>query len=81
MKKLILGIAIMTLGAISTISIIIATVLSPLNSWSYNGITGWYGCLLGMDLVIPFTISIIIAVVGLAIAVWNVFFHTKNKNS
>lgn len=80
MKKFILGIAIMALGAISTISIIIATVLSPLNPWSYNGIGGWYGCLLGMDLLIPFIISIIIAIVGLVIAVWDVFFDKKNSS-
>lgn len=72
-KKLILGIAVMAIGAISTISIIVATVLSPLNPYSYNGIGGWYGCLLGMDLVMPFTISIIVAIIGLAIAVWGVF--------
>ena len=80
MKKFILGIAIMALGAISTISIIIATVLSPLNPWSYNGIGGWYGCLLGIDLLIPFIISIIIAIVGLVIAVWDVFFDKKNSS-
>lgn len=79
MKKLILGIAIMAIGAISTISIIVATILSPLNPWSYNGIEGWYGCLLGMDLIMPFTISIIIAVIGLIIAVWGTFDKT-NKN-
>ena len=72
-KKLILGIAVMAIGAISTISIIVATVLSPLNPYSYNGVDGWYGCLLGMDLVMPFTVSIIVAIIGLAIAVWGVF--------
>lgn len=72
-EKLILGIAVMAIGAISTISIIVATVLSPLNPYSYNGFDGWYGCLLGMDLVMPFTVSIIVAIIGLAIAVWGVF--------
>lgn len=72
-KKLILGIAVMAIGAISTISIIVATVLSPLNPYSYNGVDGWCGCLLGMDLVMPFTVSIIVAIIGLAIAVWGVF--------
>ena len=79
MKKLILGIAIMAIGAICTISIIVATVLSPLNPWSYNGIGGWYGCLLGMDLIKPFAISIVIAVIGLVIAVWGTFDKAKKN--
>ena len=69
MKKLILGISIMAIGAVGTISMIVATILSPLNPWSYDGISGWYGCILGMDLLIPFIISIIVAIIGLAIAV------------
>lgn len=72
-KKLILGIAVMAIGAISTIFILVATILSPLNPYSYNGVGGWYGCLLGMDLVMPFTISIILAIIGLVIAAWGVF--------
>ena len=68
MKKLILGISIMAIGAVGTISMIVATILSPLNPWSYDGISGWYGCILGMDLLIPFIISIIVAIIGLAIA-------------
>ena len=80
MKKLILGISIMAIGAISTISIIVATVLSPLNPWSYNGVSGWFGCILGMDLLMPLIISIIVAVIGLAIAVWGVL-DKENKKS
>lgn len=76
MKKLILGISIMAIG---TISMIVATILSPLNPWSYDGISGWYGCILGMDLLIPFIISIIVAIIGLAIAVWGVI-DKENKN-
>lgn len=49
MKKLILGISIMAIGAVGTISMIVATILSPLNPWSYDGISGWYGCILGME--------------------------------
>ena len=75
MKKLILGISIMAIGAIGTISMIVATILSPLNPWSYDDISGWYGCILGMDLLIPFIISIIVAIIGLAIAVWGVIFQ------
>ena len=79
MKKLILGISIMAIGAIGTISMIVAIILSPLNPWSYDGISGWYGCILGMDLLIPFIISIIVAITGLAIAVWGVI-DKENKN-
>lgn len=78
-KKLILGISIMAIGAVGTISMIVATILSPLNPWSYDGIGGWYGCILGMDLLMPFIISIVVAIIGLAIAVWGVL-DKENKN-
>ncbi len=73
MKKLILGIAIMATFAMGAFSLIVATVLSPLNPWSYDGVEGWYGCILGMHLAMPFWICIIVALIGLAIAVWGTF--------
>ncbi len=73
MKKLILGIAVMATGALGAIAILVSTVLSPLQPWTYNGISGWYGCLLGMELVVPFAVSLAAAAAGLAVAVWGAF--------
>lgn len=70
MKKFILGLVLMVMGFGGSIGLIIATVVSPLNPWTYNGISGWYGCLLGMDLVMPLVVSLVIAVVGLLVAIW-----------
>lgn len=73
MKKLILGIAIMAIGSISTIAFIVSTVLSPLGPATFNGISGLYGCLLTMNLVMPLVASLVIAVIGPAIAIWGAF--------
>ena len=73
MKKLIFGMAVMTIGSISTIAMLVSTILSPLNPWTFNGIGGWYGCLLGMGLVVPFAVSLVIAIIGSAIAIWGTF--------
>lgn len=77
MKKLILGISIMAIGALGATAIIVVTVLSPLNPWTYNGITGWWGCILGMGLTAPFYTFLVIAVIGLAFALWSAFFEKK----
>lgn len=70
MKKLIVGIAVMVTGFMGALGIVIATVLSPLNPYIYNGIGGWVGCLLGMDLVAPFVVTLVIAAVGLLLSIW-----------
>ena len=77
MKKLILGISIMAMGALGAIAIIVATVLSPLNPWTYNGTSGWWGCILGMGLTAPFYTFLAIAVIGLALALWSAFFEKR----
>ncbi len=73
MKKLILGIAVMVMGFMGALGIVMATVLSPLHPYSYNGISGWVGCLLGMDLVAPFVVALVIAAIGFLIAIWGMF--------
>lgn len=64
MKKMILGITLFVSGFFGAIVLIISTVLSPLNSWNYNGITGWLGVALGMELQMPLIICSVIAVMG-----------------
>lgn len=61
MKKLILGIAWQALGFFG--AIIILCFVAP-HQWDYNGITGILGSLLGLQLIIPFTICIILFVLG-----------------
>ncbi|WP_295583177.1 hypothetical protein [uncultured Oscillibacter sp.] len=73
MKKLILEIAVMATGALGAIAILVSTVLSPLQPWIYNGISGWYGCLLGIELAAPFAVSLAAVAAGLAVAVRDAF--------
>lgn len=73
MKKLILGIAVMVMGALGVIALLVAATLSPLNPWTYNGISGWWGCILEMDLALPFYIFLAVSGMGLALALWGVF--------
>lgn len=48
-------------------------VLSPMNPWSWNGITGWYGCLLGMQLQLPFGVCVAVALAGFVFSAVEVF--------
>lgn len=68
MKKMILGLTLMVTGLVCTAMIIMAAVLCP-RTYSIDDIEGWYGCLLGMDLELPLTIFVILAVVGLVICI------------
>lgn len=61
MKKMILGIVWQILGFFG--AIIILCSAAP-HQWSYNGITGLLGSLLGLDLLIPLILCIILFVVG-----------------
>ena len=76
MKKMILGLVLFVSGFFGTIALIAAAVLSPLSPWDYNGITGFYGCVLGMQLQVPLAICIVIAVCGLALC-WRESMRTK----
>jgi len=69
MKKMILGITMFVSGFFGAIALIISTVLSPLNPWNYNGIEGWRGVVLGMQLEFPLITSIVISIVGLALCI------------
>jgi len=69
MKKMILGITLFVSGFLGAIALIISTVLSPLNPWNYNGVEGWLGAVLGMQLQVPLISSVVISVVGLVICI------------
>ena len=71
MKKLILGIAVMALGALGAMALLFGTfVAEPV---VYNGVSGWLGCFLDRGLLGPFTVFAAAALLGLALALWGVF--------
>ncbi len=70
MKKMILGFTLFVSGFFGALALIISTVLSPLNPRSYNGIEGWRGIVLGMQLEAPLIISMVVSIVGLAICIF-----------
>ena len=59
-RKMVLGLVLMCMGFLGGILLIGTMVLSPMNPWSYNGITGWYGCLLGMQLQLPLAFALLL---------------------
>lgn len=72
-RKMVLGLVLMCMGFLGAILLIGAMVLSPMNPWSYNGITGWYGCLLGMKLQLPLGICIGVTLAGCLLSVLEAF--------
>lgn len=72
-RKLILGLVLMCMGFLGVILLIGAMVLSPMNPWSWSGITGWYGCLLGMQLQLPFGVCVTVALAGFVFSAVEVF--------
>ena len=50
-----------------------AFIYAALNPWNYNGITGLLGSFLGTHMLIPFIISTLVMLAGLAICFWRAF--------
>ena len=65
MKKLILGIAVMTLGSLGAIALLFGTFVAE--PAVYNGVSGWLGCFLDRGLLGPFTVFVAVALLGLAL--------------
>ena len=64
MKRIIFGTLITIIGLVFTAFTFIYAALNP---WSYNGIDGLMGSFLGTQMLVPFIISLIVLVIGLAI--------------
>ena len=71
MKKLILGIAVMTLGSLGAIALLFGTFVAE--PAVYNGVSGWLGCFLDRGLLGFFAVFVAVALLGLAFALWGVF--------
>lgn len=71
MKKLILGIAVMTLGSLGAIALLFGVLLTE--PVSYNGVDGWLGSFLYWGLTGPFLLFLAAALAGLVFALWGVF--------
>ena len=71
MKKLILGIAVMTLGSLGVTALLFGVLLTE--PVSYNGVDGWLGSFLYWGLTGPFLLFLAVALAGLVFALWGVF--------
>lgn len=69
-KKMVCGILLTIIGLVFSAFCFINAVQNP---WNYNGIDGLLGSLLGTDTLIPFIISLLVMVLGLAICFWRAF--------
>ena len=73
-KKIVCGILLTIIGLVLSAFCFINAVLNP---WNYNGIDGLLGSLLGTKTLIPFIISLIVMVLGLALCFWRAFRNEK----
>lgn len=73
-KKMVCGILLTIIGLVFSAFCFINAVLNP---WNYNGIDGLLGSLLGTKTLIPFIISLIVMVLGLALCFWRAFRNEK----
>ena len=73
-KKMVCGILLTIIGLVFSAFCFIYAVMSP---WSYNGIEGLLGSLLGTNTLIPFIISLVVMVIGLGICFWIAFRNEK----
>ena len=75
MKKMICGILLTLIGLVYSASCFVCAVVRQ--PWSYNGIDGILGSLLGTQTMVPFIISLIIMVFGLVLCC--IFAFKKDK--
>ena len=73
-KKMVCGILLTIIGLVFSAFCFINAVLNPV---IYNGIDGLLGALLGNETLIPFIISLLVMVFGLAICFWRAFGKEK----
>lgn len=67
----------MTCGILVTLTgLVFSTICfvnAVLNPWNYNGVSGLLGALLGTSTLIPFIVSLVVMILGLAICFWTAF--------
>ncbi|MDY6020470.1 MAG: hypothetical protein SPI70_03515 [Oscillospiraceae bacterium] len=69
-KKMVVGVLLSVIGLVFSA---FAFIYAALNPWNYNGITGLLGSFLGTHMLIPFIISTLVMLAGLAICFWRAF--------
>jgi uncharacterized membrane protein len=72
LKKMILGGLLFFGGLLGVIALVVMTAFSP---WSYNGIGGLWGALLGTETMFPFILFSIMGLVGIAICVYEAYIR------
>ena len=79
MRKFLLGLSLFLGGLLGVILLIVASTIYPQNPWDYNGTTGWYAVILGMELQLPFYTFLILTIVGFAISVKECFNNSEKS--
>jgi len=70
MKKMILGSLFFVVGFIGVLAL---SIVAAFNPWTYNGITGLRGSLLGTGMMLPFRLFFAVGVVGSVICVYEAY--------
>lgn len=70
MKKMVLGVLLFFCGFIGILSLVCTSVFKP---WSYNGIGGFWGFILGSGTGFFFYICLIIGIIGIIICTGEVY--------
>ncbi len=70
MKKMILGALFFGVGFVGVLAL---SIVAAFNPWSYNGIGGLRGSLLGTGMMFPFILFFAIGVVGIVICVYEAY--------
>ena len=73
-KKMIFGLLLTVIGLVFSAFCFIYATIHP---WNYNGISGLLGSFLGTDTLIPFILSMIVMLAGLAICFLRAFRADK----
>ena len=76
MKKLITGLAWQTMGLFGAIMCICEAAQ---HNWTYNGISGIRGSLLGTRLMLPLVVSVVLFVAGSVFVIWELLKELLKK--
>ena len=70
MKRMVLGGLLFIVGALGVLAL---SIVAALNPWSYNGITGLRGFLLGSGSMFQFILFCVIGIAGIAICTYEAY--------
>lgn len=68
-EKFVLGLALFSVGFLSTILLIASLIFSPERPWLVNGVQGIYSGIAFMKMQIPMSVCIITSICGLVLSI------------